>query len=77
MSNLHICFIFRIDQVGTSIPVDVEETYEKSVKKLIALLYSNPRIYATFSFSGTMLEWYEKKHPEVLDVLKELSKNVD
>lgn len=73
MSNLHICFIFRIDQVGTSIPVDVEETYEKSVKKLIALLYSNPRIYATFSFSGTMLEWYEKKHPEVLDVLKELS----
>ena len=72
MSNLHICFIFRISQEGNEIPENAEEIYEKSVKKLIGLLYSNPRIFATISFSGVMLEWYEKKHPEVIDVLKEL-----
>ena len=73
MSNLHICFIFRISQEGNEVPENAEELYEKSVKKLIGLLYSNPRIFATISFSGVMLEWYEKKHPEVIDVLKELT----
>ena len=73
MSNLHCCFVFRIGQQGNKIPENAEEIYEKSVKKLIGLLYSNPRICATISFSGLMLEWYEKKHPEVLDVLKELT----
>ena len=73
MSNLHICYVFRIGQVGNEIPENAEEIYEKSVKKLISLLYSNPRIYATISFSGLMLEWYEKKHPEVIDVLRDLT----
>ena len=66
MSNLHVCFVFRIGQLGNNVPKNAEEIYEKSVKKLIGLLYSNPRIFATISFSGVMLEWYEKNHPEVI-----------
>lgn len=73
MSNLHVCFVFRIGQLGNKVPENAEEIYEKSVKKLIGLLYSNPRIFATISFSGIMLEWYEKNHPEVIDVLKILT----
>ena len=73
MSNLHVCFVFRIGQLGNNVPKNAEEIYEKSVKKLIGLLYSNPRIFATISFSGLMLEWYEKKHPEVIDVLRDLT----
>ena len=73
MSNLHVCFVFRIGQLGNNVPKNAEEIYEKSVKKLIGLLYSNPRIFATISFSGVMLEWYEKNHPEVIDVLKVLT----
>ena len=73
MSTLHICYVFRIGQIGTTVPENAEEIYEKSVKKLVGLLYSNPRICASISFSGIMLDWYEKKHPEVMDVLKDLT----
>lgn len=73
MSNLHICYVFRIGQCGTQVPENAEDVYRKTVKKLIGLLYSNPRICAAISFSGIMFEWYEKQHPEVMDVLRDLT----
>lgn len=73
MQKLSICYILRLGQEGLNPPHNAEEQYQTTIKQLLSLLYSNPRICLTISISGIMLAWYEKHHPEVLQILSELT----
>ncbi len=65
--------------VGTynSIPLGgsepfLEEHYQKSIKPFLSTLYLFPEIHSVLYYSGILLQWLEKKHPEFLDVLGEM-----
>ena len=52
--------------------LSLEQLYSGVFKKLISLIYSKPGCKMAFSFTGPQLEWFEEKHPEFLQLLKEL-----
>ena len=72
MGTVHINFILRIDEVGSLIPEQSEQLYQKHLKKIISFLYSHPKCIFTISFCGQTLNWLVKKHSEVITILAEL-----
>jgi hypothetical protein len=50
----------------------VEQAYQRAYKPFLSLLYECPRIPAVLHYSGCLLEWLERSHPEFLMLLKEL-----
>ncbi|MBN2658667.1 MAG: DUF1926 domain-containing protein [Spirochaetales bacterium] len=50
----------------------IEEIYQKAYKPFLTLLYNFPEISAVLYYSGPLLEWFEKNHPEFNTVLGEM-----
>jgi hypothetical protein len=50
-----------------------EEAYRKAYNPFAQTLLRHPRIRMGLHFSGCLLEWIEERHPEFLEVLKELA----
>lgn len=50
-----------------------EHAYIKSYLPFVHLLARHPKIRVGLHYSGPLLEWIEKKHPEYFEQLKELS----
>ena len=48
------------------------EAYEKSYLPFLRILYQHPNIKASLHYSGCLLEWITGKHPEFIDMLKEM-----
>ncbi len=51
----------------------IEEAYQKTYRPFVDLLLRHPHIQIGLHFSGCLLEWIEKSHPEFFDWLKELT----
>ncbi len=49
-----------------------EDMYRSSFKPFLSTLYHLPDMSCVLYYSGTLLQWLEKKHPEFLDVLSEM-----
>jgi hypothetical protein len=49
-----------------------EKQYQHCIKPFLSILYLFPEIPAVLYYSGILLQWLEKKHPEFLDVLGEM-----
>jgi len=49
-----------------------EEAYQSSYLPFINIFKKHPTIKLTFHYSGILLKWFEKKHPEFLVLLKEM-----
>ena len=49
-----------------------EEQYQQFIKPFLSTLYLFPEIPSLLYYSGILLQWLEKKHPEFLDVLEEM-----
>jgi len=49
-----------------------EDAYQKAFKPFITAIYNHPEILSTLYYTGSLLEWMEKKHPEFHVVLGEL-----
>ena len=49
-----------------------EEAYQKAYRPFVQTLLRHPRIRMGLHFSGCLLEWIEKHHPEFFKSLKEL-----
>ncbi|MCX7788933.1 MAG: DUF1926 domain-containing protein [Spirochaetes bacterium] len=49
-----------------------EEQYQQCIKPFLSTLYLFPEIPTVLYYSGILLQWLEKKHPEFLDVLGEM-----
>ncbi|MGB2601704.1 MAG: alpha-amylase/4-alpha-glucanotransferase domain-containing protein [Candidatus Omnitrophota bacterium] len=51
---------------------EIEYAYKNAYSPLIEVLGSFPGVKASFHFSGNLLEWFESRHPEYIDKIKEL-----
>ncbi len=69
---LNICLSLVANSSNYSHSDNFEHQYQSIFKKLLSFLYSHPRYKMSFSFSGPMFSWLEKKHPEFLQILGEL-----
>ncbi|MGE5326216.1 MAG: alpha-amylase/4-alpha-glucanotransferase domain-containing protein, partial [Deltaproteobacteria bacterium] len=50
----------------------VEEAYQKSYKPFLETLDAHPKVRMSLHYSGILLEWIEKHHPEFFSLLKRL-----
>ncbi|HVB28282.1 MAG TPA: hypothetical protein VNG91_00590, partial [Terriglobia bacterium] len=50
-----------------------EEAYQKAYSPFVQTLLRHPRIRMGLHFSGCLLEWIEKRHPEFFGEVKELA----
>ncbi|MDR1566808.1 MAG: DUF1926 domain-containing protein [Treponema sp.] len=51
---------------------EFETLYSREVKPLISTLYKFPRICMAFHYSGVLLHWIERRHPELFMLLEDL-----
>jgi hypothetical protein len=51
---------------------EFEELYNKDIKPLISSLDKFPRITMAFHYSGVLLHWIERRHPELFMLLEDL-----
>lgn len=49
-----------------------EDAYKKSYFPFMNMMMKYPKIKMTFHYSGVLLKWFEEKHPEFLDLLKNI-----
>ena len=50
----------------------IEDAYQKSYAPFVRALREHPRIHLSLHFSGILLEWLEKRHPEYFQQLRGL-----
>jgi 4-alpha-glucanotransferase len=50
----------------------IEEAYQKAYAPFVRALFSHPRICLSLHYSGILLEWLEKRHPEFFTQLRQL-----
>ncbi len=48
------------------------EAYEKSYLPFLEMLYGHPQLKMSLHYSGCLLDWIEKKHPEFIKMLREM-----
>jgi hypothetical protein len=51
---------------------DFERTYERDVKPFLSTLYQYPKIQAVLHYSGVLLHWIERFHPECLMLIENM-----
>ncbi|OJF77727.1 MAG: hypothetical protein BKP49_01745 [Treponema sp. CETP13] len=73
MNNITICFglTFTVRGILSS---EIEKKYQNYYKNIFSYLYAHTTLNVCIFLPGVILEWFEKKHPEILDVLTELVK---
>ncbi|MDD5789284.1 MAG: DUF1926 domain-containing protein [Spirochaetia bacterium] len=72
MKVLNFCLSLTPNSTVHSTSLTFEQLYQKIYKKLISFLYQDSSAKFTFAFDGPQLEWFEKEHPEFLQILHEL-----
>ncbi|MBI3616314.1 MAG: DUF1926 domain-containing protein [Candidatus Omnitrophica bacterium] len=50
----------------------LEEAYAKAYRPFLDVLERHPKVRVVFHYSGILLDWFEKEHPEFLQRLKKL-----
>jgi alpha-amylase len=50
----------------------IEEAYGKCYAPFVRVLEAHPQVRTTLHYSGSLLEWFEKQHPEYLGQLRKL-----
>ncbi|MDR1901603.1 MAG: DUF1926 domain-containing protein [Treponema sp.] len=51
---------------------EFEELYRRELKPFITTLYKFPRVNFVLHYSGVLLQWIERRHPELILLLKNL-----
>ena len=72
MGTIHICFVLSFSVAGSELPDTIEELYQKKYKKILSFLYAHQDMCITLFVPGIVLEWIEKKHPEITSVCLEM-----
>ena len=49
-----------------------EDAYQKAYKPFLTAVYNYPEISLSLHYSGPLLSWLEKRHPEFITVLREM-----
>lgn len=75
MRSINLIFgIHNHKPIGCS-DSEFEDTYQKAYKPFLSMLHEYPEIPVTLHYSGIILEWLEKNHPEYFVLLREMLKN--
>lgn len=72
MSDIRVCLGYAGRSTEFQDDSSYQAAYKSVYKPLAAALLSNPQIKFSFFFTGTQLEFFKKKNPEFLEVIKNL-----
>ncbi len=72
MNKIALALVVHAHQPVGNFDHVFEEAYQKAYRPFIRTLLRHPRIRIGLHFSGCLLEWIEKHHPEFFEELKEL-----
>ncbi len=72
MTDINICLEIVDNNIFSNTKSDYEDKYQKIYKSLFACLYNNPGILLTLSLSGGFLSFLYDKHPEAVEILREV-----
>lgn len=72
MSPISICFCLKSSRIGPSRADIFEKDYETVYKPITQFLSSHKNFKISFAFNGVQLEYLRKKHPEFLEIIKQL-----
>lgn len=72
MGVLQICLELSSDNEYLSNSLR-EERYNSLYKHFVSYLYKHPKFLVAMSFSGEQIDYFEEKHPEILELLQELT----
>ena len=54
---------------------ELEKAFAAAYEPFLRVMKDFPGIKGSFHFSGNMLEWFEKRHPEYLDLLRSMAES--
>lgn len=72
MKTLHFTLILHSHQPLGNFDNVVEDAYRKAYLPFIDMLFGHPKISLNLHYSGSLLEWIEKHHPEYFEKLREM-----
>lgn len=67
-----ICVHLNLNYLDFSDTTELDREYQNGFRKLLKVLYANPKFHIAISISGAVLEYYSKKFPEAIELLNEL-----
>ncbi|MGN0728345.1 alpha-amylase/4-alpha-glucanotransferase domain-containing protein [Treponema sp.] len=67
------CLVLNADLESSDESALLEKNYQNIFKPLLSFLYSHKDFFISVGFSGPQLSHYAKKHPESMELLKELA----
>jgi alpha-amylase len=72
MSKLYLILALHSHQPVGNFDHVIEESCKKAYIPFLKSLYRYPALKVVFHYSGFLLKWFEKNHPEVLELLSSL-----
>jgi len=72
LSKVSLALVIHSHQPVGNFDHVIEEAYQKCYAPFVRALHAHPRIRLSLHFSGILLEWLEKRHPEYFQQLREL-----
>ncbi len=73
MSKLHLILLIHAHQPVGNFDEVLERTYQRSYLPFLEHLERHPSVRLGLHYSGPLLEWIERKHPEFFDLLRGLT----
>lgn len=73
MSKLHLILLIHAHQPVGNFDEVFERTYQRSYLPFLEHLERHPSVHLGLHYSGPLLEWIERKHPEFFDLLRGLT----
>lgn len=67
-----VCFHLDLNYLDYSDKVELDRFYQNGLKKLLKVLYVFPDFLLSISLPGAVLEYYNEKFPEAIELLKEI-----
>jgi hypothetical protein len=73
-SSMKISFILGVSRhlPSGSGEDEFEALYDQEIRPLVSAVYKFPRIHMVFHYSGVLLQWIERRHPELFMLLEDL-----
>ncbi len=72
MSKARLALVIHSHQPVGNFDHVLEEAYQKAYAPFLRVLSGHPRIRLSLHYSGILLEWFERRHPEFFDELRRL-----
>ena len=74
MSKLHLVLAFHNHQPVGNFDHVLEDSYSKAYLPFLETLLNHPRLKVVLHYSGHLLSWIQKRHPEAIEIIKGLVK---